>query len=80
MNYSGKSIINPYWCSDWNTPSGEYPRGRSNLKTRWSTVVLKYLAWIKENINLVSFITGVVFIALGKTEVGDIIISNGAVL
>lgn len=41
---------------------------------------MKFLNWVKENINLVSFVTGVVFIAIGKREIGDIIISNGGAL
>lgn len=41
---------------------------------------MKFLNWFKANINLVSFVTGVFFIAIGNKEVGDIILTNGVTL
>lgn len=39
---------------------------------------MKYLKWIKENVNFVSFIVGVGFIIAGKSDIGHIIINQGA--
>lgn len=35
---------------------------------------------IKENINLVSFITGIAFIVAGRSDVGELIIRHGVSL
>lgn len=39
---------------------------------------MKYLNWLKENINLVSVLVGLGFIVVGKGEIGQTIINHGA--
>lgn len=41
---------------------------------------MKYLNWIKNNINFISVITGLGFIIAGKSEVGQMLINQGASL
>lgn len=41
---------------------------------------MKYLRWFKENINLVSFVAGVLCLVAGKEDVGRVIIASGGVL
>lgn len=40
----------------------------------------RFLTLFKENINLVSFIAGIAFIAAGRHDVGELIIQHGALL
>lgn len=40
---------------------------------------MKYLEWIRKHLNVISFVSGVGFLLLGKEEVGLILI-NGAPL
>lgn len=41
---------------------------------------MKILTWLKDNINLVSFVTGTAFIIAGKADIGQIIINQGGAL
>lgn len=41
---------------------------------------MKYLIWLKENINLVSLLAGIGFIVAGQDEVGKVLINQGASL
>lgn len=41
---------------------------------------MKYLRWVKENINLVSFVAGVLCLVAGKEDVARVIIAYGDVL
>lgn len=40
----------------------------------------RFLTLFRDNINLVSFITGVAFIIAGRNDVGELIIRHGASL
>lgn len=41
---------------------------------------MKYLQWIKENINLISFLTGTICVLVGKEDVGRVIMASGGAL
>lgn len=40
----------------------------------------RFFLLVKENINLVSFITGIAFIVAGQKDVGELIVRHGAAL
>lgn len=39
---------------------------------------MKLLRWLKTNANLVSFVVGVSFVALGQNDLGHLILQQGA--
>lgn len=41
---------------------------------------MKFLNWLKDNVNTVSFIVGIGLIASGKAELGQVVLQQGAQL
>lgn len=41
---------------------------------------MKYLEWVKQNINLISFLTGLACVLAGKDDVGRLIMASGGAL
>lgn len=38
---------------------------------------MKYLSWLKDNINLVSFIAGTICLIAGKADIGHVLLQKG---